>query len=756
MNCKACGGKLLLQKDFYLCENCGAKVSVSAFYEDVEVFLLCTDMDEQGRRTEGSLRAEELAAKLEGAKLKVFSSYRSAADLYGDDATLVSNAALKSAKTVLMLADSSDVFSNLLNENKELLEDKKIIPLFFGMEANKIPKELSAIQGIDIGKIGFEKDLIAGLYNLLDKKEEVIFKEKKNRLPLYLSLGIVGLFVLLASVFAFLYVKTDLFLPKKPVATEEAIPELTDEEKYQKSLSLWEEGKNADAAALFLELGTYEDCANRLLLFYSLYEGYYEIEDNSVRLHFSREGKDVTSTELIFVNENGNQLKILEASTLNGLGTSFEFIDSEGNEGTITLTFKNEGIELDIKTTVQTSKLYAKDQTLVFPLASRSDKSPTERITADVVLKWMKTGATYQDIIREGVELVFVDGITDGGATMHQATIYKIKDTEIQLCFPRYDTLSCTAKMITDGGFFGVQGSNEELPIEQCKLYSVIAPASFLAREKIGQNFEYASFWEDDTLLFIPNVRVPEYSSNAFKPPYWDGTSLCWSQYQNSYTLNQDTLVGVCSSKGMHMSVYEYAKKCLRGDQQNSNMPENPSTVNDSKSLYQLLEETAFSDWKQAYLHILEYTQGGYSGGALVYIDNDSIPELYLNGGTEATGDSVYSYKNGKVLAQQLNRTGGGRYIEKSGKLYNNNGIGGYYSTDVYQLDSNGFAKIFSASEEMVFSGDGTQTFQYYLNYETVSKTEYDNALNAVFNYAESKSFRDVKVSFEKIKEQLK
>ena len=105
---------------------------------------------------------------------------------------------------------------------------------------------------------------------------------------------------------------------------------------------------------------------------------------------------------------------------------------------------------MEAKTTTKNSEVFAKDQTILLPLTARSDKSPMERITAETVLGWLRQGVTYQDIIRQGVELVFVDGITDGGAPMHQATIYKIKDTEIQLCFPRYDTMNCTADMIDE------------------------------------------------------------------------------------------------------------------------------------------------------------------------------------------------------------------------------------------------------------------------------------------------------------------
>lgn len=79
-------------------------------------------------------------------------------------------------------------------------------------------------------------------------------------------------------------------------------------------------------------------------------------------------------------------------------------------------------------------------------------------------------------------------------------------------------------------------------------------------------------------------------------------------------------------------------------------------------------EESTIPEWKIAYLQYLEAKKDGHLSYALVYIDGDDIPELYLSGNCEATGDSVCSYKNRTVIDQPLNRIGGGRYVERNGK----------------------------------------------------------------------------------------
>ena len=187
-------------------------------------------------------------------------------------------------------------------------------------------------------------------------------------------------------------------------------------------------------------------------------------------------------------------------------------------------------------------------------------------------------------------------------------------------------------------------------------------------------------------------------------------------------------------------------------------IPETP-TIQPTPPAPEPPQEPAVPAWKQAYLSLLETMKDYHKPQALVYIDNDDIPELYLNGDCEATGDGIYSYKNGTVVEQRLKRTWGGRYIEKSGEIFNYNGNMGVYITDVYKLTDEGFYQTFSALttetiEEWV-NDEPVLSYGFFVEDVAVSEAEYHQARNAAFDYSQSIRFNENAVTYEVIKEQI-
>ncbi len=174
-------------------------------------------------------------------------------------------------------------------------------------------------------------------------------------------------------------------------------------------------------------------------------------------------------------------------------------------------------------------------------------------------------------------------------------------------------------------------------------------------------------------------------------------------------------------------------------------------------------EDASELAWRRAYLEVIEAEKDSTYRYALVHIDDDDIPELYLYGFSEATGDRVYSYQNGSLFMQHLHRCGGGKYIEQSGMLANVNGHMGRRHTEVYRLDENGFTQTFYAlSVEVVETvpegkGDGFYEFsyEYYVEDEQVAEEEYLTAVEASFDFERSVKFSEVLVSYDVIKEQI-
>ena len=158
------------------------------------------------------------------------------------------------------------------------------------------------------------------------------------------------------------------------------------------------------------------------------------------------------------------------------------------------------------------------------------------------------------------------------------------------------------------------------------------------------------------------------------------------------------------------------------------------------------------ADYRQAYLDFLKDKQESHVSFALIYIDNDEIPELYLSGVCEAEGDMVCSFKNGVVVYQYLGRTHGGKYIERSGKLINQNGHMGNYYDNVYQLNKNGFSEILNASYTERYEDPGNGEYnvirEYLIGGTTVSEAEYNHAVSSAFDLSRAVRLDEGAVSY--------
>ena len=179
-------------------------------------------------------------------------------------------------------------------------------------------------------------------------------------------------------------------------------------------------------------------------------------------------------------------------------------------------------------------------------------------------------------------------------------------------------------------------------------------------------------------------------------------------------------------------------------------------------------DNVTFSDWSTAYLDFVERREREYGkesaygfefSYALVYIDNDDIPELYALGICEADGDTVCTFRNGRVVEERLERRFGGKYVERSGILVNQNGHMGRYYDNVYQLDQNGFSQILDAVYTKRYveleNGDFDTISEYFIDGKTVSKDEYYDAVNQAVDLSKAVEFYENAVPYAEIKQQI-
>ena len=103
-------------------------------------------------------------------------------------------------------------------------------------------------------------------------------------------------------------------------------------------------------------------------------------------------------------------------------------------------------------------------------------------------------------------------------------------------------------------------------------------------------------------------------------------------------------------------------------------------------------EPTEDDPWRVAYLNyidnlqeIYEGTDGGTFTYYLIYLDDNDIPELFIETDSEASGERIVTYYNGDTVDYQLSRIGS-TYIERSGLLFTDTGHMDYYPVYITKL----------------------------------------------------------------------
>ncbi len=157
-----------------------------------------------------------------------------------------------------------------------------------------------------------------------------------------------------------------------------------------------------------------------------------------------------------------------------------------------------------------------------------------------------------------------------------------------------------------------------------------------------------------------------------------------------------------------------------------------------------------YSSWQEGYLAYLNENLSNNEGGfsyALIYVDDDDIPELVCDSGFEAGGCQILSYCDGQENVFQTSRLYF-TYIEKSGLLCNSEGHMGYYYDYVYLLESGKWKQRFAGdyyefdeSQEIDYDEETGRyhTLHYEVNGEELDEQTYLDRLNEVYDSEKAK-----------------
>lgn len=179
----------------------------------------------------------------------------------------------------------------------------------------------------------------------------------------------------------------------------------------------------------------------------------------------------------------------------------------------------------------------------------------------------------------------------------------------------------------------------------------------------------------------------------------------------------------------------------------------NPPSSSSSKPTNNPVQKEELPEWKRMYINYATVLRTKYDHFALVYIDGDDIPELYMYGNNQAElcafrNDGVSPEKK-VLIAQQLNGVGGGNYHKKSEHFLNVCAEDEYLAMYVYEL-TDVFRQTFYGKEDK-----SVDPPVYYIGKYTgaVSEAEFKEAVNQYIDTDSTEFLHQNAMTFEAFKE---
>ena len=152
-----------------------------------DVFICYKESDNDGKRTQDSVLAQDLYYLLNEEGFKVFFARITLEDKLGSAYEPYIFAALNSAKVMVVLGTRPEFFNAAWVKNEwsrylSLIKGgakKTLIPAYKDMDPYDLPEEFSHLQAQDMSKLGFMQDIIRGIKKITkaDKEKEAVVKE---------------------------------------------------------------------------------------------------------------------------------------------------------------------------------------------------------------------------------------------------------------------------------------------------------------------------------------------------------------------------------------------------------------------------------------------------------------------------------------------------------------------------------------------------------------------------------------------------
>lgn len=154
------------------------------------------------------------------------------------------------------------------------------------------------------------------------------------------------------------------------------------------------------------------------------------------------------------------------------------------------------------------------------------------------------------------------------------------------------------------------------------------------------------------------------------------------------------------------------------------------------------------TDWRKAYFQFIEEDTAhdlhlrNNAEYQLIYIDDDEIPELWINYGTTAAGGKICTFDGNEVIYKDIGGYEEFFYVEKESIFYTSYDRQGFYTDIVHELRNHAFSEIAWGSIE-VLSWE-PYSAKYDWNAQEVSEDLYNAALGDAFPFSKA-----VNINFE-------
>jgi len=157
-----------------------------------DVFICYKESDENGKRTQDSVIANDIYHQLVQVGFKVFYAAITLEDKLGQAYEPYIFAALNSAKVMLVIGTKPEYFNAVWVKNewsrylKLMKKDRKkmLIPCYKDMDAYDLPEDFSHLQAQDMSKIGFVNDIIRGIKKVITENVSISEDNNSNATPM--------------------------------------------------------------------------------------------------------------------------------------------------------------------------------------------------------------------------------------------------------------------------------------------------------------------------------------------------------------------------------------------------------------------------------------------------------------------------------------------------------------------------------------------------------------------------------------------